>query len=216
MAVNIKDLGELERDILKHSSKASPVLVLDTGALIDIVHATRDFNLYANGRRETHPHYLRATSFLKNVSSRIPLVITPKTYQEIQNHGGMRLNSHITELSPAVVNYSLDIMLDSARFMDRLVVEVPFDDVRYDAHWASLEGCNGSPKKKQEGCSDTDREILSFAAYLSLCKHPSNPGIKINPVLVVSPDLHIIHGSEFLRREFDGRYSNIVPISTRD
>ncbi len=216
MALNVKSPGKLENDLLKHLSHASPIIILDTGGLIDIVQATRDFSLYANGKRHLYPHYTRATSFLKNLSSKIPLFITPKTYQEIQKHGEMRLNSHEVELSQIVVDYALGATLSSARLIGNLTGESNFDEARYDAHWASLEGSIGNDKKMNEKCSDTDKEILSVAAYLSTCYKPESPGQKINPVLVVSPDFHVINGSKFLRREFDEKYSGIVPISTRE
>ncbi|MEX2017013.1 MAG: hypothetical protein WD876_00900, partial [Candidatus Pacearchaeota archaeon] len=90
------------------------------------------------------------------------------------------------------------------------------DDIRYDAYWASREGCNGNPKKYLEGCSDVDKEILTAAAILSKSKINMGSSYKeVGKVIVLSPDAHIIQGAEFLKRGFDGKYSNIVPISTR-
>lgn len=215
MKLDIKDLGKLEREIVESSNGNSAVIVLDTGGLIDIVHATRNYSLNGNGKKEKNPNYEKATSFLKYISEKVPVIITPKTYQEIQDHGRMKLNSHITELSPKVVDFSLKVMTDSARFIEETIPELSMDDIRYDAYWASKEGCIGNPKKDAEGCSDADKEILSIAAYLSKCKVVESVPKKINKVLVISSDAHIIQGTEFLKRGFDGKYSGIVPISTR-
>lgn len=216
MALNIKRPQNLEVELLDYANKTSPVIILDTGGLIDIVQSTRNFSLNGNGHVAKYPQYGRATAFLRHIGARIPVLITPKTNQEIQNHIGVRLNSHELEVSPALTEYSFDLMSNSVRFMGGVKGETSLDDTRYDAHWAALEGCKGNLKKKEEGCSDTDKEILIAAAYLSQCRHPGNNPNKINPVLVVSPDLHITEGAKLLRREFDGKYSTIIPISTRE
>ncbi len=211
----IKDLGKLEKDIIANSSGSLPVVVLDTGGLIDIVQSARQYGLnYKNGNRDSK--YAKVTSFLKSLSERTPVIITPKTYQEMQDHGRMMLNAHITELSPRVVDFALQTMLNSQRFMDTLQLERgELDQTRYDAYWASREGCNDNKKKHEEGCSDTDKEILSVSAYLSKCKVLQYPNKRVGQILVLSSDAHILQGIEFLKRGFDGQYSNIVPISTR-
>lgn len=211
----IKNLGCLEREILEKSSGNFPVIVLDTGGLIDISHATRTYILNGCPKTEKNPNYSGASVFLKHVSRRTPLIVTPKTYQEIQDHGRMRLNSHTVELSPITVDYSLKVMADSAVFLDGLAGELSLDDARYDAYWTSKECCMGNCKKQEEGCSDTDREIISTVAYLSRCQIIGKPDKKVDRVLVVSSDAHVLLGSEFLGRYFDEKYPNIIPISTR-
>mgnify|MGYP001605524776 CR=1 FL=1 len=212
MKTGIKGIKQLERDITQNFSGNLPIIVLDTCALIDIRQSIKQYNLInKNGNRS--PKYERTTLFLKSLRSQI--VITPKTYQEIQDHGRMRLNSHTLELSPNVVDFALDTMINSNRFISGLESEMEFDRARYDAYWASQEACNGIHKKHLEGCSETDREILSTIAYLSRCRIPDGRGKLIRSVLVISPDAHILKGAEFLKRGFDGRYSAIVPISTR-
>lgn len=216
MTMNIKELGQLERDITQSSSGGShAVLVLDTGGLIDVATAIREYGLtHKNGN--ANPHYARTTIFLKSLSEQTKsrIIITPRTYQEIQDHGRMRLNEHTLELAPRIVDFALEIMINSMGFFSRLEHEIELDQTRYDAHWASAYGCRDNPKKHLEGCSDTDKEIIATLASLSTSKFPE-VGRRINPVLVLSPDAHIIRGAEFLKRGFDGRYSNIVPISTR-
>mgnify|MGYP001573804130 FL=1 len=210
MKTGIKGIGQLERDITQNFSGNLPITVLDTGALIDIRQSIKQYNLInKNGNRS--PKYERTTLFLKSLRSQI--VITPKTYQEIQDHGRMRLNSHTLELSPKIVNFALEAMIKSNIFISRLESEVEFEQARYDAYWTSKE--DYGIHKKHLGCSETDREILSTVAYLSRCRIPDGGGKLIRPVLAISSDAHILRGSEFLKRGFDGRYSAIVPISTR-
>lgn len=212
MKTGIKKIEQLERDITQNFSGNLSITVLDTGALIDITRSIKLYNLI-NKNRNRSLKYERTTLFLKSLRSQI--VITPKTYQEIQDHGRMRLNSHTLELSPKVVNFALDTMINSNIFISGLESELEFDQARYDAYWVSKEVCSGIHKKHLEGCSETDREILSTVAYLSRCKIPDGGGKLMRSVLAISSDAHILRGSEFLKRGFGGRYSAIVPISTR-
>jgi hypothetical protein len=205
----------LEREIFEKSSGNFPVIVLDAGGLIDISHATRTYSLKGCPKTEKNPNYAAANVFLRHVSQRAPILLTPKTYQEIQDHGRMMLNSHTVELSPITVDYSLKVMADSAVFLDGLVGELSLDDARYDAYWTSKVCRMGNCKKQEEGYSDTDREIISTAAYLSRCQMIGESDKKVDGVLVISSDAHVLSGSEFLGRYFDGRYPNITPISTR-
>ena len=212
--MDIKEMGQLEKEIIKSSSGSFPVMVLDTGGLIDIATALRQYNLiHRNGDR--NPRYEKTTAFLRNLSQTIRVIITPRTYQEIQDHGKMRLNSHTIAFTPKVVDFALDTMADSIKFIAELNGQISLDDAGYDAYWAARDGCNGNHKKHLEGCSDTDKEILATAAYLSRSRVNGTIDREIEPVLVISPDAHIIKGSEFLKRGFGERYSSIVPISTR-
>lgn len=215
MTLNLKRLSMLEKELQKITSGNPCVGVLDTGALIDITQATRSYNLNGCGKEEKNPCYSTTSSFLGLISWMMPLIITPKTYQEIQEHGRMRLNSHITELSPRIVDYSLDRMLQSQEFVKDLVEGVEMDKARYDAYWASIHSCNGNSKKENERYSDTDKEILATAAYLSKCKIGTIPEKSIDTVVVLSSDAHVLLGSDFLSREFNGDYSKIFPLSTR-
>jgi len=142
------------------------------------------------------------------------MVITPRTYREIQNHGKTRLNGHTFELNQEIVDFALSTLIKSNELIDGLTNFCPFDNIRYDVYWATKYGCNGNSKKILEGCSDTDKEILNTAAYLSRSKVGNNAAL--NPVLVISSDAHILKGAEFLKRGFDGTYSAMTPLSTRN
>lgn len=215
MTHTVKDIERLVREITQNSNGNFPLIVLDTGGLIDIASAIREYNFHTkNGDKNSK--YEKTSTFLTHLSERVPVLITKKTYQEIQDHGRMIINSHTTELSTKLVDFALDKMTDSIAFISGLRTGSEMDRVRYDAYWASKEGCNGNTKKCAEGCSDTDKEILSTAAYLSQCRTSEDKRKKIGQVIVISPDAHIIKGTEFLKRSFDGRYSNIVPVSTRN
>lgn len=206
--MKIKKIGSLEGELVRHYSlDSSPVLVLDTGGLIDIVTSIRQYELL-NRSEKKDPRYMDSNVFLGNLSKAFRMVITPKTYQEIERHGRTRLNQHTSELVPSVVDFSFETMLNSDRFISGVESNISLDDARYDAYWAAQYGCKGNHKKCLEGCSDTDREILSAAAYLSTVQD-------IDPVLVVSSDLHVLGGSKCLVDNFDDRYSRIVPIPTR-
>jgi hypothetical protein len=214
MTTSIKDIGTLSREIAINSDGNFPLVVLDTGGLIDIASAIRQYN-YVNRKGNKDSRYERTTGFLKHLSESIPVLITPKTYQEIQDHGRMILNSHTTELSPKIVDFALETMISSSDFVSGLRPGMELDKTRYDTYWAAKNGCNGNVKKQEEGFSDTDKEILSMAAFLSQCRTPRDKRKKMGEILVISPDAHIIQGTRFLRKSFDGRYLNIVPISTR-
>ncbi|MEX0920453.1 MAG: hypothetical protein WDZ69_02620 [Candidatus Pacearchaeota archaeon] len=209
----IKNLDELDKEINNRSSDNS-LLVLDTGGLIEIANKAREYNLVSRGK-DVNPNYMRATSFLDYISENVGIIITPKTYQEIQDHGRMKLNGHTQELTPRIVDRSLEIMIGSEEYISGLECGLEPDQARYDAYWASKEGCNGNSKKYVEGCSETDKEILSTVAYLSNCNVGDSSEEGRENLLVLSSDDHIILGSEFLKKNFKDRYSNIVPISTR-
>lgn len=211
--MNIKEPQQLEKEILQNSSGSHPIMILDTGGLIDIVAAMRKHNLnHKNSSRDQR--YEKTTVFLKSLSEKYPIIITPRTYKEIQEHGRIRINEHNLEIGPKTVDFALDTMISSIGFVSGLEHKIELDQTRYDAYWASTYGCNGNNKKHLEGCSEADKEILSTIACLSTSKIPTI-GKEISPVLVISPDKHIILGAELLKRGFEGRYSNIVPISTR-
>lgn len=214
MANSIKDIGTLAREIALNSNGNFPLVVLDTGGLIDIASAIRQYGQeHRNGSRD--PRYEKTTGFLKHLSEYMPLVITPKTYQEIQDHGRMIINTHTTELSPRIVDYALEKMVSSSTFLSGLKSGLELDRTRWDAYWAAKNGCDGNTKKHEEGCSDTDKEILSTAAFLSQCPTPHDKHKKLGEVLIISSDAHIIEGTRFLRKSYKSRYSNVVPLSTR-
>jgi len=211
--MEIKGINQLEGEIIRHFSLGTfPVMVLDTSGLIDLVTAMRQYNsVRRNGDR--NQRYERPALFLENLAQELPMVITPRTYREIQNHGRTRLNGHTVELTPEVMDFALNTLIKSVEFIDGLKNPVSFDDIRYDTYWAAKYGCDGNHKKIMEGCSDTDREILATAAHIS----GSNIDDKtaLGPVLVTSSDAHVLKGAELLKRGFDGKYSRIMPFSTR-
>ncbi|MEX2017614.1 MAG: hypothetical protein WD876_04025, partial [Candidatus Pacearchaeota archaeon] len=90
MTLFIKEPGKLEKDIVENSSGSFPVLVLDTGGLIDVVYSTRGYGLNGKGAKEKNPNYEMATSLFNYLSEKLPVLITPKTYQEMQDHGRMQ------------------------------------------------------------------------------------------------------------------------------
>src|SRR3990170_1120380 len=116
----IKDIGSLAREIAQNSSGSFPLVVLDTGGLIDIVSATRMYNFnHKNGNKD--PRYELTISFLKHLSERLPVLITPRTYKEMQEHGNVMLNDHgIYEIPPKVVDFTLGTMEESIKFISRL------------------------------------------------------------------------------------------------
>lgn len=219
MKTDIKEISKLEKDVVDNLSGKSPVIVLDTGALIDISNATRKYDLVHrivhHKRGGENPNYFDAVSFLKYFSGMAPLIITPRTHKEIYRHASTRLNGHTFELPLRAVEFSLDNMVTSTLFLDGLQGELPKDETRYDTYWTSKECCNGNHKKQEEGCSDTDKEILEAVAYLSSGRTVRQTGEKVDQVIILSSDAHVISGAEFLKRGFDGRYQGIVPISTR-
>jgi hypothetical protein len=217
MKKDIKTLSKLEKEIKSHLRGAHttlPVAILDTGGLIDITASSRAFELKNRGRK-ANLIYTNPTGFLKHISGLAPLIVTPKTYQEIQKHGQTMLNGYLPEIESDSVNYALNLMTDSVAFMNGVESAVPMDQARYDAHWASIECCKDNFKKHSERCSDVDKEILASAAYLSEGKSRGAFGKQIGPVLTVSSDEHVLKGSKFLNTSFDGRYVGIIPVSTR-
>ena len=214
MKNGIKDLRRIEREIRDNFRGDLPVLVMDTGGLIDIEAKVRQHN-FTCVNEERIDSCISTTYFLQNILKGRPMFITPKTYREIRNHEGMKLNGHVYELSPSTLNFSLDSMVYSTQFFIGLNQRVESDQIRYDAYWAARECCKDNPKKYAEGCSDTDKEILLAIANLSNSNPRNAPQIGVGSVVVVSSDSHVINGSEILKTEFDGRYSGIFPVSTR-
>ena len=214
MRKGLKEICKLETEVITSLNGNSSVIVLDTGALIDISQAVREYNLvHRNGDR--NPNYFDSTSFLKYFLGMAPLIVTPKTHKEICNHARTRLNGHTFELPLRTAEFALDNMVASSSFLEGLQGTLPQEETRYDAYWTAKEACNGNYKKHAEGCSETDKEILESVAYLSSGRTVSSTGEKIGQVLVLSSDTHVIARAEFLKRGFDGRYQGIVPISTR-
>ncbi|MEM3091260.1 MAG: hypothetical protein QXX55_01180 [Candidatus Pacearchaeota archaeon] len=214
MSKCIKDIRNISREIARNSLGNYPLLVLDTGGLIDFVESIKYYNLICkNGSRDSR--YESISVFLKHLSENLPMIITPTVYQEICNHINFRLGRHLFEIPKKTVDFAFETMENSMRFISRLESKLEMDTVRYDIYWTSKLCCNGNIKKNLEGCSDADKEILFTAAYLSQCRTEIDRRKKIGKVLVISPDEHIIKGVDFLKKGFNGKYSNVESISTR-
>ena len=212
--MQIKKIGPLEGELLRHydSLDSIPVLIFDTGGLIDMAKSLRQYAFsHRNGDRDQR--YEKPSVFLRNLSGAFKMIITPKIYQEIQNHGRTRINQHTIELTPRVVDFALEAMIGSRDFIKEVKSQMTLDDARYDAYWAAKYGCNGKHKRNHkkclEGCSEADKELLSTAVYLGMSPD-------INPALVVSSDAHILDGLKFLKDNSGDIYSKIIPVSTRE
>ena len=119
--MEIKGIGQLEGEIIRSLSLGPfPVMVMDTGGMIDFVNSMRQYT--SSHRNGKNVRYAAPTTFFKALSAEVPIVITPKTYQEIQNHGRTRLNGHAIELAPDAVNFALDTMIESAKLISRVKI----------------------------------------------------------------------------------------------
>lgn len=203
------------------SGKDLPVVLLDTGAVIDLEEAVKSHVKSLKEKAET-------SLFLKSLKEKVPLVVTPYVHREIIRHSRYKRNSHTPEIEPSTFKFIKGIVNESTDFLTRARTDVPLDDARYNVYWISKEACkcdnsdNKNDKKKQdEGFSETDRDILTHAIRLSrsYIEFPQGTQInrKINPVIVFSPDKHIGEGISFIYkcRSLSEQYPGIKNISTR-
>ncbi len=210
--MRIKNIGPLEGDILRTFSVDSiPMIVFDTSGLIDIATSIRRYNLcHRNGIGDIR--YTSPDVFLRNLNGASKIIITPYTYKEVEKHSHTILNRYTNELESPIVSFSFYALEQYMAIASELKNSISLDEARYDAYWAAKYGCNGNEKKFLEGPSLTDKEILGTASYLA---NAEIKGQRINPLIVVSSDAHILKGVEFLRKEFEDKYSSLSPISTR-
>lgn len=224
MTLVVKDPGRLEKEIKGiingGNSRNLAVAVVDTGGIIDLVKSTREYDLSTRRDKFRVPEYTDPTEMLKKLARKMPVIITPQMRKELVRHKNTMLNSRQPEIYSHLLDYSFDLAMDSAYFMSGLKPSRPsgvfsWDDVEYQMYLLSKECCNGNRKKTEEGCSDTDREILTTAAYLSRSREDTGIKRKINPVIVISPDQHITCGVDMINRELSDLYPGIISFSTR-
>ncbi len=226
MTFRVKDPSRLEKElksILGRSNNENfPVAVVDTGGIIDLVKSCREYDLSTKRLGERVREYTDPTEMLKKLRRKMPTIITPETRRELVRHKSIMLNSKQPEIYSHLLDYAFDLAIESAYFVSGLKPilqsdNLTWDDVGYEMYWLSKECCNGNKKKNSEGCSPTDREILTIATYLSRSGEGISLGRKITPVIVISPDQHITCGIDLINkdRELSDKYPGIVSFSTR-
>lgn len=198
-----------------------PIAILDTGAIIDIVHATRRDKQSYRGKKIPENVFMQAYDFLTHVNENVvPLIVLPSVFTEVDLHRNVNLNGHTKEFDEETYQTVQDLMTQSTDLIRRtnfLDSSVSDDDIMYDIWNLSLEACQDCSKKHEEGYSEADKDILAYAAYFSRA-YLREPGKqRIGKVLVISPDNHIKMGVKFLLadEEFSEKYKNILSISTR-
>ncbi len=217
MKFKLKELSDLEKDIHSYkriSSGNLPVILLDTGALIDLEQSSRRCTLCHNKNLE--PKDYHTPSFLSLIRKKIPLIVTPYVFSEITAHMNCHINGHVPEISHETFKYIEDIVDDSLDFLGRTRTEIPLDDARYDVYWVSKQSCKCNHKKHEEGFSEADKDILVNAVRIS-GSYIEEKGKKysIKPVIVFSPDQHMKEGVRFINENFSDKYPKLENLSTR-
>lgn len=216
MKFKLKELPNLEKEIhlYERNSDSLPVILLDTGALIDLEQSGRRSALRHNKCLEPKNYHI--PSFLSLIRKKIPLVVTPHVFSEITAHMGCRINEHIPEINHETFKYIEGIVDDSLDFLGRTRTETPLDDARYDIYWTSKQACKYNHKKHEEGFSEADKDILVNAIRIS-GSYIKEKGKKylIKPVIVFSPDQHMGEGVKFINKNLSDKYSKLENLSTR-
>lgn len=220
MKRQIKYPYKLERsldNVFSNTPHNLPVIVLDTGALIDIVHASRNYDLTFKGDKARNEIYANPVLFLMSLNDKAPFVIPPLVMDEVESHGRCKLNSYRFELSDDVLGFTRGLFLDSKNFLKTLESELELDEVGLDSYLISHVCCDESPKKKLEGVSRTDRQVISTAAYLATSHLKGYFYRKVNPVVILSSDAHCSLGTNFINQDIELRtkYPGINCVSTR-
>ena len=229
MKLRLKRIEDILRDFEYLSSKNRensdvffPVAVVDTGAVIDIVRATREYGKRVKKGDSVYGVFRNPSQFLEHVDQElVNLIVLPVVNAEIDSHKEVMINSHTPELSEKTLQRvkmlaqkSFDFMR-KASFIDKAVGD---GDIGYDVHNISQEACRDHPKKDHEGYSRVDKEILAYAAFLSRAYLQEVDGRRqITRVIVLSPDQHLISGVELMQTdpEFSKKYKDVGYLSTR-
>jgi|SRR3989338_651681 len=217
MAKKIKTLRNLEKDLIETPVRDSqPLIILDTGGLIDMVESARNSSIGKSP--EIDPVYRSPASFFQYIcygrhrnGNLNPIVlVTPRTLEEIRRHKGVKINSHDYEISESEFKFAHDACERLKRITEIVNPYTDFDEVGLRI-WLMSKGIyQNRCKKAEEGFSDVDREILTYAAYLTSSTLGKN---RIMPVHVISSDDHILRGAKQL--EACG-YFGAYPINTRN
>lgn len=203
------------------STSEFPIAILDTGAIIDIVQATRRDKQFYRGKKPAKNVFMHAYDFLTHVNENVvPLVVLPSVFTEVDLHRNVNLNGHTKELDEDTYQTVQDLMQSSTDLIRRTNFvndTIGDDDIRYDIWNLSKQACQDFSKKYKEGYSDVDKDILAYAAYFSRAYLREPDRKRIGRVLVISPDRHIIEGVNFFLTddELSKKYPNIMSISTR-
>jgi len=217
MKFKLKELSALEKELTSLEEQREtnlPMILVDTGALIDIEQSVRNYSL--SHKKELNSNHLYVKKFLSIVRNEAPLIITPHVFAEITNHAHCNRNGHTKEIEYDTFKYVQSLVNESTDFLARARTKASLDEARYDVYWATKNSCKDNNKKNEEGFSDADKDLLTNAARLS-CSHIINEEKKfnINPVVIFSPDQHIEKGVNFINEFLSCKYPNIINISTR-
>lgn len=190
-----------------------PVMLADTGAIIDIQKCFRTNNI---GKKYKEPPFSNIYQFFNHLNYPTKLLVPPKVGEEINKHGNMKLNQYVCEIPQHVIKLVNDDLLPRFKeFYSQIIIPTEvkdhLDDLRYAVHWTAIEACKGDAKKSSECMSEADKELLLYSLILS--KSTTKDQKKISPIFVLSSDKHLVDGINFLNRE-EG-YENLHTISTR-
>ncbi len=200
-------------------SRDESAVILDTGAIIDMVHSVRSYERVCKGRKLQKEDYITVRSMLDCINSNSRIVVLPLVYGESIKHSSYKLNGHQLEIDPDTFSLVENIASDSfdyISFLSSSHLPLLFEDIRYDVYNTTLESCLDCAKKHEEGFSKVDKDILLYSGILS--RVPillAGDKVDLQRVYVLSPDRHILCGTQFMINEFGEKYNKIIPISTR-
>ena len=202
MGRQLKTLNELYKDVGKIANQnyEKPLMVLDTGALIDI---QREFEKESDWRKIK-------TDFMDNLEKVFDITVTPKVLEEIVCHSKININKHRKEISQGNLKraekygknfeelyYTIENKVDNKLiFQNYLFVYGPLDDFIY--------------KVSGDRASKIDLDIIRRAIDFSTILTPENID-KPEEVYIMSSDQHLEIGAKAAEA---AKYS-IKCISTR-
>ncbi|HLD97702.1 MAG TPA: hypothetical protein VI815_00080 [Candidatus Nanoarchaeia archaeon] len=199
-------------------SRDNSAVVLDTGAVIDVIHSTRSHDRICREQGVGRDDYVSARSLFSAIGQNSRLVVLPSVYVELMKHSNSKINHYTREIDEDTRGLIEQLASDSFEYMSLVDFTnfCSFDEIRYDVHNTTLEACNGCSKKQDEGYSMVDKDILLYSGLLTqghLTKDKETLDLK--KVTVLSSDRHVLCGVDFMVREFSGKYNKLFPVSTR-
>ena len=208
MAQILKTLRELEDEIVKSPvDNETPVLVLDTSGLIDIVESARMACL--GKAQETEAIYRHPDTFLYFISKKQKVLMTPRAFQEVKSHNHVKLNGHSKEIPDAIKLFALKSYGSFIDLNRQMIPLIDREQIRYCVYWL-CKALDGEEEKKSTGnVSLTDNQILWNAVSIA---YSSVEGKRIMPIGIITADNHLIKGVSKLP-QFG--YFGVYTINTR-
>ncbi|VVB80563.1 Uncharacterised protein [uncultured archaeon] len=202
----VKDFRKIERELSDLSGAQRPIILVDTGALIDIQRKSEE-GISPDNRQNSIDIYLRRLEELSDP------VITPENYKEVLKHATVRLNRYERELSPSALGRAF---LYARRF-DEFYTRLQEDEREANSLESWLLVKNHleillNQADEYELISPGDCELLRHGA--TFAKTPlRNEEVPRKIILVTSDYNHVARGAQLISQT--SNYPQINFIDTR-